>query len=656
MCGIAGFLTLHPMGAERMASELRNMAHAIAHRGPDAEGIWHDAAAGAALGHRRLSIIDLSPLGSQPMHSASGRFVIVFNGEIYNYRDLRRDLQILGSTFRGASDTEVLLAGIEQWGLEETIRLCRGMFAFALWDTRDRVLYLARDRFGEKPLYYGESGGVFLFGSELKALRAHSACHADINRDALTLLLRHYYIPAPHTIYRGIFKLAPGCIARIRVTGKAFELREQRYWMPQALAAKGEHSSEHMSDAAAVDLIEEVLADAVRLQMVADVPVGAFLSGGIDSSLIVALMQKASSRPVRTFSIGQWDADFDEAPFARRVAQHLGTQHTELTVTPGDALAVIPKLPDIYDEPFADSSQIPTYLVSRLARQDVTVSLSGDGGDELFGGYPQYPFNLEYWSRVQRVPALVRATFHQVLSRMPLQWIELMTHPARWVARGQRNLADRIKERSAVVFAGSFAEHYRAQISFWQWPGEVVMGAREPDTVVSRRHEWPTDTHELAQMMYVDTCQYLPDDILVKVDRAAMATSLETRVPLLDPRVAAAVWSIPLETHNRGGTPKWVLQEVLARHVPRELFDRPKRGFCIPIGRWLRGELRDWAGDLLDGARLRRQGILEPRVVQRRWQQHRDGIADWSVQLWTVLMFQAWYERWQGAAVTQRVA
>ncbi len=646
MCGIAGFLTLQPTNAERAENDLRNMARAIEHRGPDAEGFWQDATAGAALCHRRLSIIDLSPLGSQPMRSASGRFVIVFNGEIYNYRDLRRDLQIMGSTFRGGSDTEVLLAGIEHWGLEATIHLCRGMFAFALWDTKERVLHLVRDRFGEKPLYYGESGGVFLFGSELKALRAHSSCHPEINRDALALLLRHYYIPGPHTIYRGIVKLAPGCIVRIRAAGHRFELQERRYWMPQALAATNGNSSRPVTDAEAVDRIETVLAEAVKLQMVADVPVGAFLSGGIDSSLIVALMQKASTRPVRTFSIGQWDSDYDEAPFARRIAEHLGTQHTELTVTPGDALAVIPKLPDIYDEPFADSSQIPTYLVSRLARQHVSVSLSGDGGDELFGGYPQYPFNLEYWSRVRRMPPLVRAAFRQVLRRMPLQWIEFLTQPARWVARGQRNLADRIKERSAVVFAGSFPEHYRAQLSFWQWPGEVVMGAHEPDTVVSRREEWPTDTHEFAQMMYIDTCQYLPDDILVKVDRAAMATSLETRVPLLDPRVAAAVWSIPLEIHNRGGTPKWVLREVLARHVPREMFDRPKRGFSIPIGRWLRGELREWAGDLLDGARLRRQGILEPRVIERRWQQHRDGIADWSVQLWTVLMFQAWHERW----------
>ncbi|MGH8209501.1 MAG: asparagine synthetase B family protein, partial [Steroidobacteraceae bacterium] len=429
-------------------------------------------------------------------------------------------------------------------------------------------------------------------------------------------------------------------------SGHAFEVQERRYWMPQALAPAGA-SPQPLTDADAVDRIEEVLAEAVRLQMVADVPVGAFLSGGIDSSLIVALMQRASTRPVRTFSIGLWDEEYNEAPFARSIAKHLGTQHTELMITPNDALAVIPRLPDIYDEPFADSSQIPMYLVSQLARRDVTVSLSGDGGDELFGGYPQYPFNLDYWRRVQRVPAPVRATLLQILSRMPLHWIELMTQPARWVGRGQRHLADRIKERSAVVFAGSFAEHYRAQLSFWQWPGEVVMGAREPDTVLSRRAEWPTGVAELAQMMYIDTCQYLPDDILVKVDRAAMAVSLETRVPLLDPQVARAVWSIPLETHNRGGTPKWVLRQVLARHVPPELFERPKRGFSIPVGRWLRNELRDWAGDLLDGSRLRRQGILEPRVVARRWQQHRDGIADWSVQLWTVLMFQAWLERWQ---------
>jgi len=623
------------------------MAQTIAHRGPDGEGIWHDVAAGIGLAHRRLAIIDLSPLGAQPMHSASGRMVISFNGEIYNYRALRSELELAGCHFRSTSDTEVLLQATEHWGVETALQRARGMFAFALWDRQERSLYLARDRFGEKPLHFGELGGTLVFGSELKALRAHSAWKSQLNRDSLALLLRHYYIPAPHTIYRGIRKLLPGSFARICARRGSFLVEEKPYWVARPLV-RADASVRRRADAEIVEELHEKLAEAVSLQMTADVPVGAFLSGGIDSSLIVALMQRASQRSVRTFSIGFAEQDYDESPFARRIAAHLGTEHTELMVSARDALAVIPKLPEIYDEPFADSSQIPTYLVSSLARQSVTVSLSGDGGDELFGGYQHYTTALEYWRRVQRVPAAMRAVVRNVVENLPLPWIELLAAPALvgpW--RSQGHLADRIKERSPQLFARSFQQLYRTYVSFWHSPDDVVLGAREPETILSSYQNHPSGIGAMEHMMFMDTRQYLPDDILVKVDRAAMYVSLETRVPLLDPQVAEIAWDTPLDVHCRDGRGKWLLRQLLARYVPLELFDRPKRGFGIPLAQWLRGELKDWARHLLEPARLRREGIFNPVVIERRWRQHQAGLTDWSIQLWTVLMAQAWLERWQ---------
>ncbi len=429
MCGIAGFLGLGPLAGDEATENLRRMAQTIAHRGPDGEGIWHDAAAGIGLAHRRLAIIDLSPLAAQPMQSASGRMVISFNGEIYNYRALRSDLERAGRPFRSASDTEVLLEAIECWGMETALQRARGMFAFALWDRQERSLYLARDRFGEKPLHFGQFGGAMLFGSELKALRAHSAWNAQLNRDALALMLRHYYIPAPHSIYAGVRKVLPGSFVRIHVRRDAFAIEEKSYWSVRPVS-RASARTRGVSDAETVERLNGVLAEAVNLQMVADVPLGAFLSGGIDSSLIVSLMQQASRRPVRTFSIGFSEQKYDEAPFARRIASHLGTEHTELMISAQDALAVIPKLADIYDEPFADSSQIPTYLVSRLARQAVTVSLSGDGGDELFGGYEHYTKTLAYWRRVQRLPAAMRAIMRGAVGTLPLPWIEVLAAPA----------------------------------------------------------------------------------------------------------------------------------------------------------------------------------------------------------------------------------
>ena len=508
---------------------------------------------------------------------------------------------------------------------------------------------LARDRFGEKPLHFGQFGNTLLFGSELKALRAHSAWDARLNRDALALMLRHHYIPAPHTIYSGVRKVLPGSYVRVQVRRESFAIEERSYWSARPIA-RASAQTRRLSDAEIVERLHGELAEAVNLQMVADVPVGAFLSGGIDSSLIVSLMQQASRRPVRTFSIGFAEQEYNEAPFARRVASHLGTEHTELMISAQDARAVIPRIADIYDEPFADSSQIPTYLVSRLARQAVTVSLSGDGGDELFGGYQHYTLTLDYWRRVQRLPAAMRAIMRGAIATLPLPWIEVLATPALvgpWRLRS--HLADRIKERSPQLFAKNFQHLYRTYSSFWHCPEDVANTrlARARDRSGAATKAIRTGVGATEHMMLMDTRQYLPDDILVKVDRAAMYVSLETRVPLLDPQVADVAWDTPLEVHRRDGRGKWLLRQVLSRYVPVELFDRPKGGFSIPLAQWLRGELKGWAEDLLEPARLRREGIFEPTVIERRWRQHQAGLEDWSIQLWTVLMAQGWLDRWK---------
>lgn len=645
MCGIAGFIGCG-FSAERARGELAAMTGALRHRGPDAEGFWVDADAGVALGHRRLSIIDLSPLGAQPMRSASGRFTITFNGEIYDFRALRSELAARGARFRGGSDTEVLLAAIEEWGPARALERSRGMFALGLWDAAGRVLWLARDRFGEKPLYYGQIGPMFVFGSELKALRAHSLWRGEIDPRALALLLRHQWIPAPHSVFRGIRKLMPGCALAVRARAGGFHLEETRYFEPTPIAASGRHAPQEESE-----LIEQVgaaLAESVRLQMVADVPVGAFLSGGIDSSLVVAHMQRASSQPVRTFSIGFEEVEFDEAPYAREVAAHLGTLHTELRVTARDALEVIPRLPQMYDEPFADPSQIPTSLVCTLARRDVTVALSGDGGDELFGGYPRYREVAERWRKLQRPAAMWMGPAARAVELLPAAVLSPVVPLLRLASGGRTRSAQRVKERAYGWTARCLPDLYDAMTACWQPADRLVVGA-SPSAAgrfgagrTGRRAQ--SDADPIAQMMYTDTRRYLPDDILTKVDRAAMAVSLETRVPLLDVEVARAAWRIPATLHMRDGRGKWVLRQLLERHVPSALFDRPKRGFAVPLGKWLAGELRDWAEALLDPARLRREGYLHPSEIERRWRQHASGQADWSAHLWTVLMFQAWLE------------
>jgi asparagine synthase (glutamine-hydrolysing) len=648
MCGIAGLLSARGLTADRMAEDLQKMTRTLIHRGPDDAGLWCDVAAGVGLGHRRLSIVDLSPLGHQPMASRSGRYTITFNGEIYNYRELRTELISRAHAFRGNSDTEVLLAAVEEWGLPRALERCTGMFAFGLWDARERILHLARDRFGEKPLYYGSFAGTLLFGSELKALRASSCWSADIDRDALTLLVRHGYIPAPHSVFRQVRKVEPGRIVSARIEDSHISLSEATYWNPLETFEAAVRADFVGSAEDAVASIDQALRDAIAHQMVADVPVGAFLSGGIDSSLIVALMQQLSTRPVRTFSIGFSEEAFNEAPFARKIAAHLGTHHTELMVTPKETVDVIPLIPRIYDEPFGDSSQIATYLVSKLARTDVTVSLSGDAADELFGGYGHYPLSIDRWQRMARVPAALRRLAGAAVLGAPPWALELIASPARLSKRWRRRgvLADRLRERAPKWAARGFRDFYNVEHSLCQ-PAGLIPDASEPQTLANNPERWPSSADHSRHMMFVDACVYLPGDILVKVDRAAMAVSLETRVPFLDPGVAIAAWQMPTAIHFADGRGKWLLRQLLQRHVPRSMFDRPKRGFQVPVAKWLRTELFDWAETLLAEARLQHDGFFDASAVRRRWRQHIDHDADWSFCLWTVLMFQAWLEDWK---------
>lgn len=622
MCGIAGILATGDRAAVSPLETVRLMTAAMPHRGPDDDGHWSDDTAGIALGHRRLAIIDLSPTGRQPMSSADGRWMIAFNGEIYNFPELRRELTgAAARAWRGTSDTEVLLAAVSQWGLDDTLGRLVGMFAFALWDGRERCLHLVRDRMGEKPLYYGWQGSTLLFASELKALRRHPDWRGEIDRDALALYMRHGFVPEPYCIYRGFHKLTPGCSLRIDARpGAKVGGTPRPYWSPREVAAAAQASRFVGGPQEAVAELDRRLRTAVAGQMIADVPLGAFLSGGVDSSLIVALMQAQSPRPVRTFTIGFTETAYDEAPFARAVAAHLGTDHTEIYVTPRDALAVIPQLPEIYDEPFGDSSQIPTILVSKLARAHVTVSLSGDGGDELFGGYRHYDQAVRQWGRLASTPASLRRLLAHLIPPVNAR-----------AAKAAGVLAAR--DRMAV---------YRRLISQCDDPCRLVVGAAEPPTVLTEpaRHAPWRDFREA--MMWFDAVNYLPGDILVKVDRAAMSVSLETRVPLLDHRVVAFAWSLPASLKRHDGAGKWPLRAVLDRYVPRPLIERPKRGFGVPLGIWLRGELRGWAEDLLAPQRLRREGWLDARLVDVRWREHQRGDVDRRYYLWNILMFQAW--------------
>lgn len=618
------------------------MAERIAHRGPDDSGVWTDEAAGLALAHRRLSILDLSPAGHQPMPSRSGRWVIAYNGEVYNHLQLRRELDASGQApaWRGHSDTETLLACIEAWGVEDTLRRSVGMFAIALWDRERRELWLARDRLGEKPLYYGWQGDVFLFGSELKALRAHPAFNAAVDRGALALLLRHNYIPAPYSIHQGIFKLPAGTWLQLRHGQR--DVQPQAYWSLTEVAERGTADPFQGSDAEAVDELARVLGKAVAGQRVADVPLGALLSGGIDSSLIAALMQAQSTRPVRTFTIGFEEKAYDEADHARAVAAHLGTEHTELRLSATDALALIPGLPRMYDEPFADSSQLPTHLVMQLARRHVTVALSGDAGDEFFGGYNRYRFLPKVWCGLGWMPAAVRSPVLGLAGVAPGLMSKLV---------GATQVADKLGKvrRLFDCNPSGIDDLYVATVTEWPDAGHMVVDGAIPPNRLDQREIWPVLPDPVARMMVLDGLTYLPDDILTKVDRASMAVSLETRAPFLDRDVMEFAWRLPMRMKLRDGRGKWILRQLLDRHVPRALIERPKMGFGIPLDQWLRGPLREWAGDLLNPDRLRHEGYLQPEAITKTWQAHLRGEGSYGYRLWSVLMFQAWLDS-QGAS------
>lgn len=648
MCGFTGYFSGQWPGDEALPT-LARMTATITHRGPDSEGHWLDADAGIALGHRRLAIVDLSPAGAQPMHSPSGRYVIAFNGEIYNHLDCRAALAKTGANWRGHSDTETLLAGFDAWGIQGTIERAVGMFAFAVWDRHERTLTLGRDRLGEKPLYYGwqgsGTGAVFLFGSELKALRAHPAFAASIDRDALCLYMRHMAVPSPHSIYQGIEKLPPGTL--LTVSRQVPDAPPVAYWSGVAVAERGVAQPFAGTPAQAVDALEVLLKDAVRQQMVADVPLGAFLSGGIDSSTVVALMQAQSARPVKTFTIGFNEAGFNEAVHAKAVAAHLGTEHTELYVTPDQAMAAIGRLPHMYDEPFADSSQIPTFLVSQMARQHVTVSLSGDAGDELFSGYNRYALTAGLWSKLSHLPLPLRQAVAWGLTRLsPQTWTRLAAHTP--LARRWAGLGDKVHRGAGVMASRTAGELYHRMVSNWQDPVAVVLGGQEPATVLTGDAPALAGLSNVERMMVLDMLTYLPDDILTKVDRAAMGVSLETRVPFLDHRVVEFAWQLPLQyklrPENGRLTTKWALRQVLYRHVPQTLIERPKMGFGVPIDIWLRGPLRDWAEDLLGEQRLRREGHFNPAPIRQKWVEHLSGQRNWQSPLWSVLMFQTWLE------------
>jgi asparagine synthase (glutamine-hydrolysing) len=621
MCGIAGFLDPRADLDEASATaRVRAMADTLRHRGPDDAGTWVDATAGVALGHRRLAIIDVSPTGHQPMVSASGRFVIAFNGEIYNFAELRAELGAR-VPLRGHSDTEVLIEAIAAWGVPGALARARGMFAIALWDRSRRELVLARDRLGEKPLYYGlaDDGRTLVFASELKALRRHPGFVPTIDRSAVAQFFRYGYVCGPHAIYTGVRKLPPGSWLALR-GGADAAAAPTPYWSLRTVA---ETPPLALSPRAATDQLEAALSRAVRAQMVADVPLGAFLSGGIDSSTVVALMQAQSARPVRTFTVGFHEAGYDEAPHARAIAAHLGTEHTEVYVSPGEAQDVIPNLATVYDEPFADSSQIPTFLVARVARRHVTVSLSGDGGDELFAGYTRYAFARRVWRILRCVPRPARRVAAGALAAVPSR------HPRLRAARELLGEPD--------------ADHlYAGMMSTWRRPAEVVIGVREAPGIMPLAPAAFASRDQTERSQYADTLQYLPDDILVKVDRAAMAVSLETRVPLLDPAVVALAWRLPRGLKVRARQGKWILREVLARHVPRRLFERPKMGFGVPVGAWIRGPLRPWAEELLAEDRLRREGYLDPAPIRRLWEAHRSGRVNAQYLIWVALMWEAW--------------
>jgi asparagine synthase (glutamine-hydrolysing) len=638
MCGIVGFWDLKQRSTqEQLHSTITNMRDTLTHRGPDGSGNWVDAVADVAFGHRRLAILDLTDHGQQPMRSASCRYVITYNGEIYNHQEIKQELAAANYNieWQGHSDTEVILAAFEAWGVDAAVQKFVGMFAIALWDSQEKLLYLIRDRIGEKPLYYGWINDYLLFGSELKSLKEHPAWQQNINKDAVGLLLQYNCIPAPHTIYEDIYKLQPG---HMLVINKDKHVKEFEYWQLKNIINDLSSKRVYVDPNNAVDALEAKLKEAVRLQMLADVPVGAFLSGGIDSSTIAALMQAQSSKSVKTFTIGFDDPAYNEAEHAKAIAKHLGTQHTELYLSPQQTLNIIPNLSNFYDEPFSDSSQLPTYIISKLTREHVTVSLSGDGGDELFAGYNRYTWAPNIWNKIAYLPRNLRVLLSKMLLVLtPAQWNKIFTcfgilsQPI----LGQRNPGDKLHKLASLLDSASVYDIYRKLLMHWDIAQE--------DLLLKPLLADLNGSSVVENMMYIDTKRYLPDDILVKVDRAAMAVGLETRIPFLDHRVVEFAWSLPLDLKIRNGQSKWILRQVLNKHVPVELYDRPKMGFSVPIDQWLRGPLHEWAQDLLTEPMLAKHGLLNSKEIRTKWREHLSGARNWQYHLWDVLIFQSWY-------------
>lgn len=642
MCGLTGFWDFNgSTSREEGLKIVENMSTAIDHRGPDSSGVWMDENAGIAFGHRRLSIVDLSPAGHQPMISRSERFVIIYNGEIYNTEDVRKELIADGITFRGYSDTEVILEACEAWGVEKTAKKLIGMFVFAIWDRQKNDLQIVRDRLGIKPLYWGIYKDVLLFSSQLKSFHQFPGFKPDIDRHALVSYFRYNYVPAPVSIFKGIYKLQPGSILNMDAQKK---INIIRFWDFQEIANNGVRNRFQLTAEESEEQLDILLRDAIKRRMVADVPLGAFLSGGIDSSTVVALMQAQSTRPIKTFSIGFNEDGYDEAKYAKAVAKHLGTDHHELYLKPKEALSIIPSIPTWCDEPFADASQIPTYLVSKLAREKVIVSLSGDGGDELFAGYSRYFVGQSVWSWMGKLPMWVKNIGARGIQTFPPHYWDQLTQilPKRYRSN---LLGDKLYKLADVLQTKHGLEFYQSLVSQWHRPVSLVKSGFEiGNPIFGHDSEFKGNFVELMQKM--DTLTYLPDDILAKVDRASMAVGLEARVPLLDHRVVEFAWRLPLNYKIRQGQGKWLLRQVLNRYVPKYFIDRPKMGFGVPIDKWLRGPLKDWAETLLAEDRLKQEGILNFEPIRQRWNEHQKGIRNWQYSLWGVLMFQSWKEHW----------
>tara|TARA_Y100000816_G_C26108192_1_gene589870 strand:- start:8556 stop:10448 length:1893 start_codon:yes stop_codon:yes gene_type:complete len=625
------------------------MNQTLLHRGPDNSGVWLDRNSGTVLGHQRLAIIDLSSAGNQPMQSKSGRYIITYNGEIYNHLEVRRELERSdsGIKWQGNSDTETLLESIEYWGVEKVLNKIDGMFAFGIWDQKNRSLILARDRLGEKPLYYGWQGKgnnkTFLFSSELKALKVHPEFHGEINREAIALQLRHNCIPAPYSIYKNIYKLLPGNYLKLTYNDlkKGFLPHSIIYWSLKECAIYGNNNKLFHNEEEIKNNLENQLQQSVKKQLISDVPIGAFLSGGIDSSTIVALMQSQLNYPIKTFTIGFSEDAYSEAEYAKKIANHLNTDHTELYVSPKMALDVIPKLSTIYDEPFSDSSQIPMFLVSQLAKQHVKVSLSGDGGDELFCGYNRYTISKKFWQILRLMPLALRKFLKsRIHSISPKNWYKiahLLPGSGQYTSFG-----DKMHKGANTLEADTALDLYYILCSHWQNPSEVVINSQEPGTLLTNLRPELTNLSDQQKMMVLDLLTYLPDDILVKVDRSAMASSLETRAPFLDHKLIELAWKIPQSLKIKNGSGKWILRQILNKYVPNNLTERPKMGFAVPLDSWLRGPLRDWAEDLLDEKRLHYEGYLNSKIIRQKWLEHLSGHRNWQSDLWDVLMFQAW--------------